>query len=87
MKFVWYGLLILVIGFLFTQSYRLMIRYQVLNRELLQLIKKTEPVMKENETIAHDLKRLENPDAMLRELRRAGYAAPGEKTFVIVPKQ
>lgn len=87
MKFLWYVFLLAIIFFLFIQFYRLFIQERVLQRALAELTRKIEPLQKENEQVARQLQALQNPANIEREFRRAGYAAPGEKVFIIVPKQ
>jgi len=87
MKFLWYALLLITIAFLVTQLYRLFMQEQVLHRAFTELAKKTEPLKKENKEISQKLHTLKNPATIEREFRRAGFAAPGEKIFIIVPKQ
>lgn len=87
MKFLWYALLLITIAFLTTQFYRLYMQDRALNREFIELARKTEPFQKENKEIFRELQALKNPGNMEREFRRAGFVAPGEKVFIIVPKQ
>ncbi len=85
MKWLLYFIFIMVIGFLILQLYRLAMQHYTLTQQFTELVKKTEPLQKENSRVESDLKALENPANIERELRRAGYAAPGEKVFIIVP--
>lgn len=87
MKFIWYTLLLIIIAFLMTQLYRLSMQNHALNREFAELTRKTKPLQKENKDILEQLQALKNPGNLEREFRRAGFAAPGEKVFIIVPKQ
>ena len=86
MKIFFYGIILIAIGFLFFQLYRLFMQQRGLQTELTQLIQKTEPVQKDNQKVTDQLRLLKKPEYLDRELRRAGYAAPGEKVFIIVPK-
>lgn len=87
MKILVYGMLLGVIAFLFFQLYRLLTQEQKLQRELTEFMSTAEPLTKENEEISRQLHALQNRANLEREFRRAGYAAPGEKVFIIVPKQ
>jgi cell division protein FtsB len=74
-------------GFLLYQLWNQYLAWHAIDRKLTALEMKLTPLERENGRIGTDLKALETPDAVLRELRRAGYAAPGEKVIVIVPKK
>ncbi len=87
MKFILYTLALAGIAFLSWQLFRQYAAYQSLERQLAGVELKLAPLTKENGMLADNLKSLEGQDAQLRELRRAGYAAPGEKVFVIIPKK
>lgn len=87
MKWLLYFIFIIIIGFLALQLYRLAIQHYAFKQQLTELVKKIEPLQKENNAVESDLKALENSANIERELRRAGYAAPGEKVFIIVPKK
>lgn len=86
-KLFFYCIFCVAIVFLIFQLYRLFIQERELERGLRELAQKTELAKKENNRIQGELNALENPANIERELRRAGYAAPGEKVFIIVPKQ
>ena len=73
--------------FLGWQLWRQIGEYRADDARLQAMTDKLRPVAEENVKLAEDLKSLESRDTMLRELRRAGYAAPGEKVIVIVPKK
>ncbi len=87
MKLVLYALAFAGIVFLSWQLFRQYTAYQSLERQLDSVEQKLTPLAKENGVLASNLKSLEGRDTQLRELRRAGYAAPGEKVFVIIPKK
>ncbi len=87
MKFLLYALTVVALGSLAFQLYRLAIKKAALERELAALEAKIAPLSKENADLENDLASLKNSDTVLRELRRAGYAAPGEKVYIIIPKQ
>lgn len=87
MKYAWYSFMVLAVVFLATQALRLFMQERRLNAELAEIMLKTAPLAKENERLAHSFEELRDPAAVGRELRRAGYAAPGEKVFIIVPKR
>ena len=87
MKILVHAAACVAIAFLGWQIWRQVVQYRAMERQLGTVNEKLRPVLQENEKLAADLKNLENTDTMLRELRRAGYAAPGEKVFVIVPKK
>ncbi len=87
MRFVLYALTAVILGSLAFQLYRLAVKKGELERELAALGAKIAPLAKENGTLEDDLASLGESDTVLRELRRAGYAAPGEKVYVILPKR
>jgi cell division protein FtsB len=74
--------------FLVSQLWHLWGQGAALQGQLAEIREKTTPIAKENGELAVSLENFANSqDVILRELRRAGYAAPGEKVFVIVPKR
>jgi len=87
MKAVFYILLLGAIGVLVLQLARQYREEGELRKQVETMRMKTEPITKENERIQGDIEGLGDTEAVLRELRRQGYAAPGEKVFVIIPKQ
>ena len=87
MRYLLLFLLLLGLGALSFQLYRLYIQRSALEKELITLKASTKPLIKENEKLLTELKYYENPDNLERELRKSGYAAPDEKVFVIVPRQ
>lgn len=87
MKLLWYILFSGIIIFLAIQLTQLYAQERALQRELAELTKKTEPLQEENKKVFRELQVLKNPGNLEREFRRAGFAAPGEKVFIIVPKQ
>lgn len=87
MKAVFYMLLLGAIGVLVFQLVRQYREEGELRKQAEAVSMKTEPLAKENERMQADIASLDGKEAMLRELRRQGYAAPGEKVFVIVPKR
>lgn len=86
-KFFFYCVFSVALLFLAFQLYRLFAQEQGLERDLRELAQKTELATKENNRVESELNALKNPANIERELRRAGYAAPGEKVFIIVPKR
>ena len=87
MKALLHILAAFAICFLGWQLYRQFSAYRNLTGQMSALAEKAAPIERENARLAENLKNLQGSDAMLRELRRAGYAAPGEKVFVIIPKK
>ncbi len=87
MRFVLYALTVVAVGALAFQLYRLAVKKGELERELAAIEAKIAPLAKENGKLENDLSSLKDSDTVLRELRRAGYAAPGEKVYVIIPKR
>lgn len=79
--------LALIIAFLAVQSYRLMNNYRNAQREYDEIIKKMAPLAAENAALQANLTALQAGRGAERELRNAGYAAPGEKMLIIIPKQ
>lgn len=86
MKLFIYFIFTVAISFLTLQLYRLAIHYYALKQNMAELAQKTEPLKKENQRVSKELEALKNPANIERELRRAGFAAPDEKVFIIVPK-
>lgn len=68
------------------QSYRLIRDYRYTERRYGEIIKKMTPLTADNATLEANLKALEAGHAVERELHNAGYAAPGEKMLIIIPK-
>ncbi len=87
MKLFFYCIFCVALLFLAFQLYRLVAQERGLERDLKELMQKTELAKKENGRVQSELNALKNPANIERELRRAGYAAPGEKVFIIVPKR
>lgn len=87
MKAIVCGLMLIGLAALMFQLYRLYGQENALQEQLGALRAKITPVAKENARMRDDIAGLGEKDAVFRELRRAGYAAPGEKVFVIVPKR
>lgn len=87
MKLLSYILFFSIIIFLAIQLTQLYMQERTLNREFAEFTKKIEPLQKENKEISRELQALKNKGNLEREFRRAGFAAPGEKIFIIVPKQ
>ena len=86
MKILFYFILCMAIAFLGVQLYRLVSQEYALKKDFEALAQKTEAAGKENKRVEMQLSALKNEGNIERELRRAGYAAPGEKVFIIVPK-
>ncbi len=80
------GALFIVIGFLSLQSYRLIGQYRKTQREYDEILKKMAPLAVDNAALQANLKALEEGYGAERELHNAGYAAEGEKMFIIIPK-
>ena len=87
MKIVFYILLLGAIGALVFQLVRQYEEERALQGQAEEVRMKLEPIAKENERMQADVVGLGEKESVLRELRRQGYAAPGEKVFVIIPKQ
>ncbi len=80
------GLLVVAIAFLGVQSFRLVGNYRKAQREYDLLIQKMGPIAMENATLQANLAALKAGQGAERELHNAGYAAQGEKMFIIIPK-
>ena len=76
----------IAIAFLSLQSYRLIKQYRGTQREYDEIIKKMAPLATENVALQANLKALESGWRAERELHNAGYAAPGEKILIIIPR-
>ena len=87
MRFFWYSIAFAATAFFAMQVWNLYGQKRALERNLAEIMGKTAPITAENEKLAENLDGLKDTEAIARELRRAGYAAPGEKVFVIVPKK
>lgn len=87
MKIVFYILLLGAIGVLVLQLVRQYREEGELRAQAEAVRMKLAPIAKENERMQADIASLGEKEAVLRELRRNGYAAPGEKVFVIIPKR
>jgi cell division protein FtsB len=86
-KAFFYIIIGFAVVFLSVQAARLWEKQRTLQRKLGEITAKNEALRKENNATLTDLKGIEDPEAIGLELRRAGYAAPGEKVFIIVPKE
>ena len=75
------------VALLALQSYRLIRDYRHTERRYDEIIKKIAPLAADNTALQANLKALEAGHAVERELHNAGYAAPGEKMLIIIPKQ
>ncbi len=87
MRFLYYFLAFLAIAFFAIQAWNLYAQKRKLEYDLANVLQKTAPVAAENAKLVENLNGLKDPATIARELRRAGYAAPGEKVFVIMPKK
>ena len=87
MRFFWYTITFAATAFFAMQAWNLYGQKRDLERGLAEVMRKMTPVAEENAKLEENLSKLEDPAAIGRELRKAGYAAPGEKVFVIVPKR
>lgn len=67
--------------------YNLYYQAQALKAEADKLVKQTQPLSRENQQLLAEIGRLEDPENLEIELRKAGYAAPGEKVIILVPKK
>ena len=74
------------IALLGLQSYRLVGNYLQTKREYEEILEKITPLTTDNATLQANLKALEAGHGAERELHNAGYAAPGEKMLIIIPK-
>jgi len=79
--------LIIAIGALSWYLYQLYQQRRVLADQSEKLLQEIQPLEKENQELTAELKRLEDPENLEIELREAGYASPGEKVLIIVPKE
>jgi len=79
--------LLLAIAALSWYLYQLWGQAGELQKESDLLTKELQPLQKENAELLAEIKRLDDPENLETELRKAGYAAPGEKVIIIIPKK
>lgn len=86
MRAILLSVIFIAIGFLSLQSYRLIGQYRKTQREYDGIMQKMAPLAADNEALQANLKALETGHAVERELHNAGYAAPGEKMIILIPR-
>mgnify|MGYP001345767040 FL=1 len=76
--------LVLVIWFLFVDAYSLKTRWD-LGQQKKELIRKTEELKSESETLEQDIQKLENNPDLIEKIAREEYGMkkPGEKVYKI----
>lgn len=79
--------LVLSIGAIGFQLYRLYIQKIALEKNLENINAQTKPLIDENKNLLGEINYLKDPDNLEKELRsRFNYAYPGEKLIIIVPQ-
>ena len=80
-------LIILFVGVMGFWIFQLYAQKVSLEKELLEVNNKIQPLNEENKKLAQELDYLKNPDNLEKELRsQFNYAKPGEKLIIIAPE-
>lgn len=81
------GGIIIAIGLLTLQSYRLIRQYRHAEREYNDILHKITPLTTENTALQTNIDAFKAGQGTKRALNNAGYAAQGEKMIIIIPKE
>ncbi len=87
MRFLLSLFLILAVGAMGWYLYQLWQQTRALQKEADKLAGELLPLQKESAELLAEAKRLDDPENLEVELRKSGYALPGEKVIILIPKR